>query len=100
MLPHIKSKVFSPLPDRTIFFELTGRVAARKGKYKLVGGVESSRADWKNTALELRNKDLELYDLSADIREKRNLKDSLPDVYRSMKHEMIHYFESIQRGAQ
>jgi len=100
LLPHIRSKALSPLPDRTIFFEITGRVAARKGKYKLVGEVESSRADWKSTAAQLRNKDLELYDLSADIGEKRNLKDSLPDVYRSMKQEMIDYFESIQCRAQ
>lgn len=95
LLPHIRSGGRNPLSERTIFFELTGRVAARKGRYKLVGEVQSSRAEWKKTAAELRNKDLELYDLSEDIGEKKNLKDTLPEVYKSMKQEMVEYFEMI-----
>jgi len=96
LLPHIRSGARSRLPERTIFFELTGRVAARRGRYKLVGEVQSSRAEWNKTAAELRNKDLELYDLSADIGEKKNLRDSLPEVYQSMKQELVEYFETIR----
>ena len=96
LLDHIKSRGRNPLGERTIFFELTGKVAVRKGRYKLVGKVESSRAEWEKTVAELHNTDLELYDLNADIGEKNNLKDSLPEVYKSMKQELIEYFETIR----
>ena len=98
LIPHILSGGAKKLPERSIFFELTGRVAVRKGPYKLVGEVQSSRADWKQTAAELEEADLELYDLETDIGESRDLSGALPDVYESLKRELIRYFESIASG--
>ncbi len=97
LIPHILSRCTSRLPDRTIFFELTGDVAIRRGRYKLVGKVESSRADWAQTASELRDTQLELYDIENDIAESRDLSSTMPDVYASLKKELIAYFETIAR---
>lgn len=97
LLPHIFSGGTKALPERTIIFELTGDVALRRGKYKLVGKVSSNRADWEQTAVELRQADLELYDLSEDIGETKDLMTAKPDVYQKLKEELITYFESIAR---
>ncbi len=75
--------------------ELTGGVAVRKGPYKLVGEVQSSRADWKQTAAELEEADLELYDLETDIGESRDvcgaqLSSCLPSpLFRHMSQNII-----------
>ena len=95
LLPHILSGGVKALPARTIIFELTGDVALRKDKYKLVGKVSSSRADWKQTVVELRQADLELYDLSEDIGEAKDLRTVEPAIYQKLKRELIEYFESI-----
>lgn len=97
LIPHIISGGAESLPERTVFFELTGDVALRRGKYKLVGKVESSRADWKQTAGEVRDTELELYDLDSDIGETKDLRSDLPEVYGLLKGELIRYFEGIAR---
>ena len=95
LLPHIFSGGTKALPVRTVIFELTGNVALRKGKYKLVGKVSSSRADWKQTVAELRQADLELYDLSDDIGETKNLRTTRSNIYQKLKGELLEYFEGI-----
>ena len=97
LLPHILSGGTKELPARTIIFELTGDIALRKGRYKLVGKVGSSRADWRQTVVELRQADLELYDLSADLSETKDIRTAEPDMYRRLKGELLDYFERIAR---
>ena len=96
LLKHILSEGKEPLPERTIFWELTGKVAARKGKWKLVGTIESTRGRWEQTVAELKRADLELYDLEKDIDESEDLREKNPNEYAAIKKELVTFFENIK----
>ena len=96
LMQHILSGGKSPLPERTIFWELTGKVAARRGRWKIVGSVENPRARWDELADELSDTDLELYDLQNDISESQNVREKFPQQYASLKAEMISFFRAIR----
>ena len=95
LIPHIISKAKKKMPNRTLFFELTGKVGMRKGRWKLVGNVDETRGVYANTASQLKNADLELYDLGSDIGETKDLKAKMPERYNELKKEIIGYFKSI-----
>jgi arylsulfatase A-like enzyme len=96
LVEHISSGGKTNLPDRTMFFELMGRVAVRRGDDKLVSGqLESTRGQWNEHADQMRGKDMELYDLGSDIAEKNNLRKDKPKVYQDLKKQTLNYFESI-----
>jgi len=96
LIKHITSGCREALPARTVFWELTGKVAIRSGRWKLVGLVENPRARWGKIADELTNTDLELYDIQTDIAESRNLREKHPNEYRHLKQELIKFFRNIK----
>jgi len=96
LMKHILSGGKDQLPERTVFWELTGKVAVRKGKWKLVGQVEATRGNWQQIASELRNAELELYDLEKDISEADNLREKNPAQYAELKKELVGFFENIK----
>jgi len=96
LIKHITSGCREPLPARIVFWELTGKVAARSGKWKLVGTVENPRARWDKIADELENTDLELYDIRMDISESTDLREKHPEQYRLLKAELIEFFRRIR----
>ncbi len=58
--------------------------AIRKGDYKLIWWYEEEEA--------------ELYDLSVDVSEKRNLADSLPAITRSLHNQLFNYLGEVDAG--
>jgi arylsulfatase len=96
LMKHILSGGKEPLPERTVFWELVGKVAARKGKWKLVGQINSTRAQWNQTTAELKEAELELYNLEEDISESRDLRKKNPKEYAALKEELIRFFENIR----
>jgi len=96
LMRHILSGGKEQLPDRTVFWELAGKVAARKGKWKLVGEIESQRADWEQSAAELKGAELELYDVEKDVSESNDLRKENPKEYAALKKELIAFFENIK----
>ena len=96
LMKHILSEGREPVPQRTVFWELTGKVAARKGKWKLVGQIENNRGQWAQTAAELKHADLEFYNLKADISESKDLRTKNPKEYLELKKELITFFENIK----
>jgi len=96
LMKHILSRGKEPMPERTVFWELTGKIAARKGKWKLVGNVEATRGKWQQMVSELQNANLELYNLETDIGETRDLRQEHPAEYANLKKELITFFESIK----
>ncbi len=96
LMKHILSGGEYPLPERTVFWELTGKVAVRKGKWKLVGQVEATRGNWQQIVTKLKNANLELYDLGKDISEARNLREKNPAEYAELKKELSRFFENIK----
>ncbi len=96
LMKHITSGCREPVPKRTVFWELTGKVAARSGEWKLVGIVENPRARWEKIVDELADADLELYHLQSDIGESENLREKHPDQYRYLKEELVKFFRRIR----
>jgi len=96
LLQYILSKGQVPIPERTVFWELTGKVAARKGKWKIVGQIENTRGNWDRTAAELKNADFELYNLEKDISESNDLRTKNPEEYLELKKELITFFQNIK----
>jgi len=96
LMGHILSGGKTKLPDRTMFFELMGRVGVRRGDNKLVSGqLESVHGDWEAHAAEMGDKDMFLYDLKHDIAESKDLREENSAVYLKMKRDTLEYFKSI-----
>ncbi|MHC4743322.1 MAG: sulfatase-like hydrolase/transferase, partial [Planctomycetota bacterium] len=95
LLPHMLSTGKRTIPERTMIFELWGNIGLRKGDYKLWSKIESNKADWKEHVAELGRTDLELFDLSRDIAEQNDLRMKLPEVYASLKTELVDYFANV-----
>ena len=95
LLPHALSKGETNVPERTMIFELRGSIGLRRGAYKLWAKINSERADWEEHVAELNDNDLALFDLSQDLAEQNDLRAQLPEVYASLKKELIDHFANI-----
>ena len=96
LMPHMLSAGKKNLPERTMIFELWGNIGLRKGDYKLWSDVGRDHSpDWGALRAELERTDLALFDLSKDIAEKNDLRTELPEVYASLKTELIDHFSNI-----
>jgi len=96
LLPHMRSAGKNPIPERTMIFELWGNIGLRKGDYKLWADVgRDATPDWKALITEIENEDLALFNLREDVGEQNDLRTQKPDVYASLKAELIDYFSGI-----
>jgi arylsulfatase A-like enzyme len=95
LMPHALSSGEKSIPERTMIFELRGRIGLRRGDYKLYTNINSDRANWQEHVAELKDTDLSLFDLSQDLAEQNDLRTQLPEVYSSLKKELIHHFANI-----
>lgn len=96
LIEHILSSGSKALPDRTVFWELVGKVAARRDRWKLVGEVENARGRWRQLAAQLEKAELQLYDLKEDMDESEDLREIRPQEYGRLKKELITFFENIR----
>ena len=79
-----------------MIFELWGNIGLRKGDYKLWGDIGRDYSpDWDALVAKLKHADLALFDLSKDVAEKNDLRTQLPDVYVSLKKELIDHLSNI-----
>ena len=96
LMPHMLSAGKKTIPERTMIFELWGNIGLRKGKYKLWSDVGREYSpDWPALTAELKHTNLALYDLSRDVAEKNDLRTELPDVYASLRNELIDHLSHI-----
>jgi len=73
------------LPDRYLYWDLYGDVAALHGKWKMVGQISNHHGKFDKAADEVEHAKFELYDLEADLGETTDMADKFPDVYRDLK---------------
>ena len=79
-----------------MIFELWGNIGLRKGDYKLWSNIGREHSpDWDALVAELEHTNLALFDLSKDVGEKNDLRTELPEVYASLKTELIDHFSNI-----
>lgn len=96
LMPHMLSSGKESIPERTMIFELWGNIGLRKGKYKLWSDVGREHSpDWHGLVAELRQTDLALFDLDKDIAEQKDLRTELPEVYASLKAELIDHLSNV-----
>ncbi|MAO84191.1 MAG: hypothetical protein CMH50_09980 [Myxococcales bacterium] len=95
LMPHALSQGKTSIPERTMILELRGNIGLRRGDYKLWAKINSERANWDEHVAELQNTDLSLFDLSKDLAEQNDLRTQLPEVYASLKEELINHFANI-----
>ena len=96
LMPHMLSDGRDVMPERTMIFELWGNIGLRKGKYKLWADVgRDFSPDWPALKAEVEQTDLALYDLSRDSGERKDLRNELPDVYGSLRKELLDHLSNI-----
>ena len=96
LLPHILSSGKTSVPERTMIFELWGNIGVRKGDYKLWADLGRDYSpDWNALVGEISQSDLELFDLSVDITETEDMRTKLPEVYASLKAELLEHLSGI-----
>lgn len=89
LLDHLRSGAETPLAERTLFWDLFGRVAAARGPWKLVKQTPNHRGDFTKAANAIRESQLELYDLTADLGETNDLAAKEPRVYEELRAALI-----------
>ena len=96
LMPHMLSSGKKTIPDRSMIFELWGNIGLRKGDYKLWADVGRDHSpDWPALAAKLKDTNLSLFDLSKDVAETKDLRTQRPEVYASLKAELIDHITSI-----
>jgi hypothetical protein len=96
LMPHMLSVGKRSIPERTMIFELWGNIGLRKGDYKLWSDIGREHSpDWDTLVAELKRTDLALFDLSKDVAEKNDLITKFPDIYTSLKNELIDHLSNI-----
>ncbi|MFP6855907.1 MAG: sulfatase-like hydrolase/transferase [Roseibacillus sp.] len=96
LMPHMLSGGKESVPDRTMIFELWGNIGLRKGDYKLWADVGRDYSpDWAALVAKLKDIDLALFDLKKDVAETKDLRTKLPEVYTSLKTELIGHLANI-----
>ena len=96
LMPHMLSAGKKTIPERGMIFELWGNIGLRKGDYKLWSDIGREHSpDWNALVAELERADLALFDLSKDVGEKNDLRTKHPEVYSSLKAELINHFANI-----
>ena len=96
LLPHMLSDGKASVPERTMIFELWGNIGVRRGDYKLWASVGRDYSpDWDALAAEISQKDLELFDLQRDVAETNDLRTEYPEMYASLKAELLDHLSGI-----
>ena len=96
LLPHMLSDGETSVPERTMIFELWGNIGVRRGDYKLWASVGRDYSpDWGALAAEISQKDLELFDLQRDVAETNDLRTEHPEMYASLKAELLDHLSGI-----
>lgn len=96
LIPHMLSAGKEALPERTMIFELWGNIGLRKGDYKLWSDVGRDHSpDWPALVSALKKTDLKLFDLGKDVAEQNDLRTQYPEVYATLKQELIDHFANV-----
>ena len=99
LMPHMLSSGKKTIPDRSMIFELLGNIGLRKGDYKLWADVGRDHSpNWPALAAKLKDTNLSLFDLSKDVAETTDLRTQRPEVYASLKANLIDHITNINAG--
>jgi arylsulfatase A-like enzyme len=84
LLPLVRSGGRTALPERYLFWDLYGDVAAMHGPWKLVGQIPNHRGRFDQAVRDAAAAQLELYNLQTDQGEQQNVAGQFPELYRDL----------------
>jgi arylsulfatase A-like enzyme len=85
LLPLLRDPGNRKLPDRYLFWDLYGDVAAIHGSWKMVGQISNHHGKFDKAAQEAEGAKFELYNLDDDLSESTDVADKYPEIYRDLK---------------
>jgi arylsulfatase A len=94
LLEHARGGGRPALPDRSLFWDLWGRLAAFHDGWKLVGEIDNHRGRFAETVPQIEAAQFELFYLPDDLGEERDLAATKPAVYAEMKERLIAWFKA------
>jgi arylsulfatase A-like enzyme len=97
LLPLLKSGGKTPLPDRYLFWDLYGKMAAIHGGWKIVATIDNHHGKWDQALAKITDTPFELYNLAADIGEKDNLAAAHPQIHDDLKQRYVAWFREATR---
>jgi arylsulfatase A-like enzyme len=85
LLPLLRAPTQMKLPDRYLFWDLYGDVAALHGKWKMVGQISNHHGKFDKAVREAEGAKFALYNLDEDLGETIDVSEKFPEVYRDLK---------------
>lgn len=97
LLDHLKSGGKRPLPDRYLFWDLFGKMAAVHGDWKLVGQIPNHHGRFQQAIPLIEKTQFELYHLGKDLGEKHDLAGEHPEVYQDLRRRYIEWMRRVSQ---
>jgi arylsulfatase A-like enzyme len=93
LLEHARAGGRGRLPNRYLFWDLWGKMAAYHGGWKLVGQIDNHRGRFAEAVPQIEAAQFELYNLSDDLGEQRDIAATHPGIYKDLKQHLIEWFK-------
>ena len=93
LLEHLRSGGKAALPDRYLFWDLWGKLAAFHNGWKLVGQIENHRGRFAQAVPQIEAAKFELYFLPDDIGEEHDLAATHPAIAADLKRRLVEWFQ-------
>ena len=97
LLTHLRSGARTPLPDRYLFWDLYGDVAAVHGPWKLVGEIPNHHGKFDQAVRDAEATQFALYNLDDDPGEQTDVSPRFPDIYRDLKSRHLEWLRRFAR---
>lgn len=93
LLKHARSGGKEPLPERYLFWDLWGKLAAYHDGWKLVGQIDNHRGRFAEAVPQIEAAQFELYYLPNDLAEQHDLAKENPAIYADLKQRLVAWFK-------
>jgi arylsulfatase A-like enzyme len=97
LFPHLRSGGSSQIPNRHLFWDLYGKMAAVHGDWKIVGTIDNHHGKWDRALAQIEQTKFELYNLKSDLAEKNDLAETHPEIHGDLKRRYVAWFRGATR---
>jgi len=98
LLPLLRSGGKADLPDRYLFWDLYGDVAAVHGPWKMVGEIPNHHGRFDQAVRAAESAKFALYQLDDDLGETRDVSAKFPEVYQDLKRRHLEWLRQFVPG--
>jgi len=97
LLAHLRTGEAAAFQDRYLFWDLFGRLGAYHDGWKLVGTIDNHRGRFDRALPQIKAAKFELYRLSDDLGEQKDLSEVEPEVAARLKQRLVDWFQESTR---